>query len=334
MRIPATAAMLLALTATAASAAEVNVYSYRQPFLIQPLFDAFTAETGTKVNVVFAKKGLVERLKSEGEAGPADLIFTVDIGRLAAAAEAGVVEPVVTPTLAANIPDAFRDPKGTWYGLTSRLRVVYASKERVAMGGLKTYEELADPKWRGKICTRSGKHVYNIALFASMIAHHGKAKAEEWLRGLKANLARKPQGNDRAQVKGVFAGECDLAVGNHYYFQKMMDNPEQRPWAESVDIVFPNNDGRGVHANISGASLVKGAPNRADAIALLEFLSSPKAQRMYAEVNGEYPVNPDVAIPKMLADLGTPKPDSLSLTRIAELRAEASRMVDAVNYND
>ena len=334
MRIPATAAMLLALTATAASAAEVNVYSYRQPFLIQPLFDAFTAETGTKVNVVFAKKGLVERLKSEGEAGPADLIFTVDIGRLAAAAEAGVVEPVVTPTLAANVPDAFRDPKGTWYGLTSRLRVVYASKERVAMGGLKTYEELADPKWRGKICTRSGKHVYNIALFASMIAHHGKAKAEEWLRGLKANLARKPQGNDRAQVKGVFAGECDLAVGNHYYFRKMMDNPEQRPWAESVNIVFPNNEGRGVHANISGASLVKGAPNRADAIALLEFLSSPKAQRMYAEVNGEYPVNPNVAIPEMLAGLGTPKPDSLSLTRIAELRAEASRMVDAVNYND
>ena len=326
----AAAAGLAIVAAASAQATDVNVYSYRQPFLVEPLFNAFTEKTGIKVNVVFAKKGLIERLKNEGAASPADLIFTVDIGRLHDAAKAGVVEPVKTDTLAANIPASLRDPDGNWYGLTTRARIVYASRDRVPESGIETYEQLAEPEWKGRICTRSGKHVYNVALFASMIAHHGAEKAEAWLAGLKSNLARRPQGNDRAQVKAIHAGECDLSIGNHYYYQKMLDDPKQKPWADSVRVVFPNQAGRGAHVNISGASLVKGAPNRANAVALLEFLSGKEGQGIYARVNGEYPVSPDVAGPERLANF---KPDTLSLARVAELREEAGRMADRVDYD-
>ena len=197
-------------------------------------------------------------------------------------------------------------------------------------GGISTYEQLTDPEWKGRICTRSGKHVYMVALTASMIAHHGKEKAEAWLTGLKANLARRPQGNDRAQVKAIHAGQCDVSIGNHYYYRKMLDDPKQKPWAESVRVVFPNQDGRGAHVNISGASLVKGAPNRANAIALLEFLSSREGQGIYARVNGEYPVSPEVAGPEKLAAF---KADTLSLARVAELRGKAGRMADRVDYD-
>ena len=326
----AVAAGLATLTAAAAEAAEVNVYSYRQPFLVEPLFKAFTDRTGIEVNVVFAKKGLIERLKSEGAASPADLVFTVDIGRLHDAAKAGVVEPVRTDALAANIPASLRDPDGNWYGLTTRARLFFVSKDRVPEGGIETYEQLTDPEWKGRICTRSGKHVYMVALTASMIAHHGKEKAEAWLAGLKANLARRPQGNDRAQVKAIHAGQCDISIGNHYYFQKMLDDPKQKPWADSVRVVFPNQDGRGAHVNVSGASLVKGAPNRANAIALLEFLSSTEGQGIYARVNGEYPVSAGVGGPETLAAF---KADTLSLARVAELRGEAVRMADRVDYD-
>ena len=324
------AAGLAVLASASAQAAEVNVYSYRQPFLVEPLFKAFTDKTGIAVNVIFAKKGLIERLKSEGTASPADLIFTVDIGRLHDAVKAGVVEPVKTDTLAANIPASLREPDGNWYGLTTRARLFFVSRDRVPEGGIESYEQLTEPEWKGRICTRSGKHVYMIALTASMIAHHGKEKAEEWLTGLKANLARRPQGNDRAQVKAIHAGQCDVSVGNHYYFQKMLDDPKQKPWADSVRVVFPNQAGRGTHVNISGASLVKGAPNRANAVALLEFLSSKEGQGIYARVNGEYPVSASVAGPEKLAAF---KADTLSLSRVAELREEAGRMADRVDYD-
>ncbi len=326
----AAAAGLAVLAAAPVQAAEVNVYSYRQPFLVEPLFKAFTDKTGIEVNVVFAKKGLIERLKSEGAASPADLIFTVDIGRLHDAMKAGVVEPVKTNALAANIPASLRDPDGNWYGLTTRARLFFASRDRVPEGSIATYEQLTEPEWKGRICTRSGKHVYMVALIASMIAHHGKERAEAWLAGLKANLARRPQGNDRAQVKAIHAGQCDVSIGNHYYFQKMLDDPKQKPWADSVRVVFPNQNGRGAHVNISGASLVKGAPNRANAVALLEFLSSKEGQGIYARVNGEYPVSADVAGPEMLAAF---KADTLPLARVAELREEAGRMADRVDYD-
>lgn len=315
---------------------EVNIYSYRQPYLINPLLEAFTKKTGIKAKVVFAKKGLIERMAAEGKNSPADLLLTVDIGRLSGAVAKGITQPVKSAELEKNIPATYRDPEGQWFGLTRRARVVYASKERVSQNAI-TYEELADPKWRGKICVRSGQHVYNVALIASMIAHHGEAKAEAWLKGFKANLARKPAGNDRAQVKSVFAGECDLAIGNTYYMAKMQLNekqPEQKKWAASVKMLFPNTDARGAHINLSGMVLAKNAPHKDNAIKLMEFLSSVEAQKIYAKVNAEYPVKDGVPWSDLVKSWGTFKADSLSLDTIAKNRKRASEMVDQVAFNE
>lgn len=317
-----------------AAADEVNVYSYRQPFLIEPMLDAFTKETGIDVRVVFAKKGVIERLKAEGANSPADVLLTVDIGRLNDAIESEVVQSVESVAMTSSIPASFRDPDNRWFGLTSRARIIYASKDRVKPGEITSYEQLADPKWKGRICTRSGKHVYNVALFAAMIAHYGEAQAEAWLRGVKANLARKPQGNDRAQVKAIHEGECDLAIGNNYYYGKMLDKEEQKPWAESVNLVFPSiGNGTGTHVNITGIALAKSAPNRANGVKLMEFLASDAAQALYAELNYEYPVNPAVPWSEKVESWGRFTPDTLSLTAIAELRGDAIKMVDRVDYD-
>ncbi|RMF37748.1 MAG: iron ABC transporter substrate-binding protein, partial [Alphaproteobacteria bacterium] len=208
--LPMAAAFGLALTGPSALAEEVNIYSYRQPELLAPLTDAFTAETGITVNVVHLDKGLVERLVAEGRRSPADLVMTVDVGRLDALVQADVVQPVKSPVLEANIPAEFRHPEGLWFGLSARARVVYAARDRVPEGTRLTYEGLAAPEWKGRICTRSGTHSYTIGLVAAYLVHHGEQATEAWLAGLKANLARKPQGNDRAQVKAVWAGECDI----------------------------------------------------------------------------------------------------------------------------
>ena len=323
-----------ALAASAASAQEVNVYSLRQAFLVEPLFEKFTEQTGVKVNVIFAKEGLVERIKQEGINSPADVLMTVDISRIQQAVDAGVTEAVDNDVLSTNIPAHLRDPEGHWFALTQRGRAIYASKERVADGEITSYEDLADPKWEGRICTRSGTHVYNVALFASMIAVHGEEKAKEWLEGLKSNLARKPQGNDRAQVKAIKEGECDLALGNTYYYGKMLDNEEQRPWAEAVNIVFPNQDDRGMSMNISGMSLIEGAPNHDNAIKLMEFLSGNTAQEIYADVNYEYPVKSGVEWSDNGKSWGTFKADTVSLAEIARLTPDAIKMVDEVGYNE
>ncbi|NIZ02470.1 Fe(3+) ABC transporter substrate-binding protein [Thalassospira lucentensis] len=323
-----------ALAASAASAQEVNVYSLRQAFLVEPLFEKFTEQTGVKVNVIFAKEGLVERIKQEGINSPADVLMTVDISRIQQAVDAGVTEAVDNDVLSNNIPAHLRDPEGHWFALTQRGRAIYASKERVNEGEITSYEDLADPKWEGRICTRSGTHVYNVALFASMIAVHGEEKAKEWLEGLKSNLARKPQGNDRAQVKAIKEGECDLALGNTYYYGKMLDNEEQRPWAEAVNIVFPNQDDRGMSMNISGMSLIEGAPNHDNAIKLMEFLSGDAAQEIYADVNYEYPVKSGVEWSDNVKSWGTFKADTVSLAEIARLTPEAIKMVDEVGYNE
>ena len=273
------------ISVSAAVASEVNVYSYRQPFLIKPIFDAFTRETGIKVNSVFAKKGLVERLQTEGANSPADLIFTVDIGRLDAALQAGVTQCVSSEVLDSVIPEEARDPDGHWFGLTNRARIIVTSNERMKKGDITSYEELADPKFAGRICTRSGKHTYMVALVASVIAHAGEEAAKGWLSGVKDNLARKPQGNDRAQVKAIASGECDIAIINSYYMGAMANDEEQSEWANSVDIVFPNQGDRGTHMNISGMSLTKNSPNKDSAIKLMEFLAGDLAQSMYAEQN-------------------------------------------------
>ena len=320
----------------AAAAGEVNIYSYRQPYLISPLLEAFEKETGVKTNIIFAKKGLIERIEAEGRNSPADILLTTGIGKLTGAMQKGITQPVTSSIIAGNIPAQFRDPDGNWFGLTRRGRVVYASRARVGQDEI-SYEELAEEKWRGKICIRPGHHVYNVGLVAAMIAHHGQEQTEKWLQGVKSNLARKPAGNDRAQIKGVFAGECDLAIGNTYYMAKMLlndKNPEQKEWAASVKILFPNSAGRGTHVNISGMALAKNAPHKEAAQKLMEFLSSDQAQRIYAEVNHEYPVSDGVAWSQLVQSWGTFKADEIPLQTIAANRKRASELIDKVAFDD
>ena len=338
-KLLAASVLPLTLLGTSVQASEeVNIYSYRQQFLIQPMLDAFTEQTGIKTNVVFAKKGLIERLEHEGKNSPADIILTSDIGPLYDVVSKGLTQPVESATLAANIPAQYRDPANQWFGLTSRSRLIYASKERVQDGEITTYEELADPKWQGRICTRSGKHTYNLSLIGSIIAHHDEAYAEQWLEGLKANLARKPQGNDRAQVKAVKEGVCDLALGNSYYFGKMITNekePEQKEWAQSVNLIFPNQADRGAHMNISGAAVAKYAPHPESAVQLLEFLSQAQAQKMYADVNYEFPVRAGTERSELIQQyMGEFKEDTINLQQVTELRAQAARLVDKVGFDN
>lgn len=324
------------LTAIAAPALadEVNVYSYRQPELVAPLFDAFTAETGIKVNVAFLKKGLVEKLVAEGDRSPADMVMTVDISRLNGLVEAGVTQSVSSDTLSANIPAEFRDPEGHWFGLTSRARVIYASKDRVKDGEVTTYEDLTDPKWKGRICIRSGTNAYNLALTSAVIAHHGEEGAKGWLEGVKANLARKPSGNDRAQVKAIYSGECDIAVGNTYYMKKMLENEEQVAWAESVNIVFPKFENGGTHVNLSGVALTKAAPNKESAVKLMEWLSSGTAQEIYAETNGEYPLKEGTNASDLVASWGSFTADNKALIEIAKLRPASLKITEQVNFDE
>lgn len=317
----------------AADAGEVNVYSYRQPFLIDPLFEAFSEESGIKVNTVFAKKGLIERLENEGMNSPADLVLVTNVGNLAAAVNAGVTQAVNNEVLENNIPASFRDTDGHWFGLTSRGRIIVTSKDRVEDGLINDYADLTKPELAGRICTRSGKHSYMVELLASVIAHEGEAAAEEWLQGVKSNLARKPQGNDRAQVKAISQGECDVAIINTYYMGAMASDPEQQAWAESVNIVFPNQSSYGTHMNISGVVLTKHSPNRDNAFKLMEFLASDAAQSLYAKGNHEYPVKADVAASELVSSWGEFKKDELSLNEIAKYRAQASRLVDTVDYD-
>ena len=316
------------------AAEEVNVYSYRKPQLIQPMFDEFTSQTGIAVNVVFAKKGMLEKLQSEGSNSPADLVFTVDIGRLSDIKNAELTQEVVSETLSSNIPENMRDTENHWFGLTSRARIIVASKDRVVEGEVSSYEDLTKPELEGRICTRSGKHAYMVALSAAMIAHHGVEEAEAWLGGVKANLARTPEGNDRAQVKAIKEGVCDVAVINHYYMYQMLIDEEQIAWAESVNVIFPNQADRGTHMNISGMAMTRHAPNKENALALMEFLSGEQAQQMYAELNGEYAVMPGIPLADKVEAWGEFKQDDLNLTEVAANRAEASKMADRVGYDN
>ena len=328
-------ALATTLIAAPALADEVNIYSYRQPELIQPLLDAFTAETGIETNVAFVEKGLVERLKAEGRRSPADLILTTDISRLSEAKAAGVTQAVDNNALAAAIPAALRDSDNHWFGLTTRARIVYAATDRVAPGEVTTYEDLADPQWKGRICTRSGTHVYTLGLVGALIEHNGPEATEAWLEAVKGNLARQPEGNDRAQVKAIWAGECDISLGNTYYMGAMLDDPEQQDWANAVRIEFPRfADGKGTHVNVSGVAMTASAPNRDQAVALMEFLVSPEAQALYAARVNEYPVRPDVPASDRVAGWGAFTADDTSLTEIAARRAEALRMIERVDFDN
>jgi iron(III) transport system substrate-binding protein len=331
-----TLSLLAGLAGAALAQGEVNIYSYREPGLINPLLKAFTDKTGMKVNVVYASAGLNERLAAEGANSPADLIFTVDAGRLSEAKDAGLTQPVDSGVLKQAIPAQYRDPDNHWFGLTMRSRIVYASKERVKQDAI-TYEELADPKWKGKLCIRSGQHVYNTSLIATMIAHKGEAFTEKWLKGVKENLAHKPAGGDREQARDIHSGKCDIALGNTYYMALMAKNeqkPEQKEWGKAIKPLFPNASDRGSHVNISGMALAKHAPHKANALKLMEFLASDEAQRIYAEANNEYPVNPKVPPSAIVQSWGKLNPDSLPLQNIAKYRKKASELVDKVGFNE
>ncbi len=324
----ATAAMPLPVMAQG----NVNIYSYREPGLIEPLLKAFTAKTGIVTNVVFASAGLNERMAAEGALSPADLLFTVDAGRLSEAKAAGLTQAASIPAVTAAVPAAFRDADDHWFGLSLRARVIYASKDRVKQDSI-TYEDLADPKWKGKICTRSGQHVYNTSLTATIIAHKGETAAEAWLKGVKANLARKPAGGDREAVRDVYSGQCDIAIANTYYMAAMLKNPDQKAWADSVKILFPNSADRGSHVNISGMALAKHAPNQSNARKLMEFLVSDEGQKIYADVNNEYPISATVAASDVVKSWGPMKPDALPLENIAKFRRQASELMDKVQFD-
>jgi iron(III) transport system substrate-binding protein len=324
----------LAFGSALADSGKVNVYTYREPALIKPLFDAFTADTGIAVETIFAKEGLEQKIQSEGANSPADVLLTVDIARLQQAVDLGVTQPVKSEALAAAIPEGLRDPNGHWFGASMRARVVYASKERVKQEAI-SYEELADPKWRGKICIRSGQHIYNNALFAAVVAKHGEEKAEAWIKGVKNNLAKKPSGGDRDVAKDIAAGVCDIGIGNTYYVGLMLNREaDKKAWAEAIKVMMPVFEGGGTHVNISGVTLAKHAPNKDNAVKLMEWLAGDKAQGMYASMNFEYPVKAGIAVDPTVASFGELKIDPLPISEIAKFKKKAAEIVDKVAFDE
>ena len=314
----------------------VNVYTTREPGLAQPLFDSFTQKTGIKVNTVFVKDGLAERVKAEGTASPADLLMTVDIGNLLDLVDQGVTQPVKSDVLDKAIPDNLRGKDGGWYALSMRARLAYVSKDRVKDTAL-TYEGLADPKWKGEICIRSGKHPYNTALVASYIVHHGEAKTEEWLKGVKANLARKAAGGDRDVARDILGDLCDIGIANSYYVGLMRSGkggPDQEKWAAAINVILPTFVGGGTSVNVSGATVAKSAPNKANAVKLLEHLVSPEAQDIYAKANFEYPVVVGATVDPIIASFGTLKVDNVDLVAVAKNRKLAADLVDKVGFDN
>jgi len=342
-RICRLAVMTLAATAlaqaailhpAAAQSGEVNVYSYREAKLLQPLLDAFTQETGIKVNTISAAAGLEQRIAKEGDKSPADLLLTVDVGRIRDAIAAGIAQPIESDILKKTVPPQYQGADNLWYAVSARARVFYVSKDRVKQDAF-TYEELADPKWKGKICIRSGQHMYNNALFAAYIAHYGEAQTETWLKGLKANLAQKPSGGDRETARDIAAGKCDLGVANTYYWALMNNSdPERKPWADATRVVLPTFKNGGTHVNVSAVVLAKHAPNKANAVKFMEWLVGEKAQRIYADINNEYPVRPGVEPNTTIAGYGTLKPDTIPLAKIADHAKAASTLVDKVGFDN
>ena len=327
---------VLSATTVVQAADELTLYTTREPGLIQPLIAAFSAQTQIKVNTVFVKYGLLERVKAEGARSPADVLMTVDVGNLIDLVEGGVTQPVTSAALESAVPAPLRGADGQWFALSMRARVLYADKS-LKLGAFR-YEDLADPKWKGKVCIRAGQHPYNTALVAALIAHDGEAKAEQWLRGVKANLARKATGGDRDVARDILGGICDVGLANSYYVGQMKASKEgtdARRWGDAIQVVRPTfANGGGTHVNISGAAVARNAPQRANAVKLLEFLVSAPAQALYAQANYEYPVRKGVALDPIIGQaIGELKVDALSLAEIAKHRKQASVLVDKVGFD-
>lgn len=324
----------LGYSVLASASGDVNLYTTREPGLIQPLLDKFSEQSGVKVNTVFVKDGLAERVKAEGSQSPADVLMTVDVGNLLDLVDSGVTQPVRSAALEAAIPANLRSADGEWFTLSLRDRVLYADKD-LALESF-TYEDLAKPEWKNRVCIRSGQHPYNVALIAAYIAHHGPEATEEWLKGVKSNLARKATGGDRNVARDILGGICDIGIANAYYVGQMRsaeEGSDNRKWGDAIKVIRPTFDNGGTHVNISGASVAKHAPNQENAVKLLEFLVSDDAQSLYAKANYEYPVKAGVALDPIIASFGELQVDTLSLPEIAKHRKQASELVDKVGFD-
>ena len=328
----------VALTAAPVFASEeINLYTTREPGLILPLLESFTKETDIKVNTVFVKDGLIERVKTEGQQSPADILMTVDIGNLLDLVEAGITQPINSTALTEAIPANLRGEDNQWFTLSMRDRVGYVANDLNDVTEL-TYEDFADPRWKGKVCIRSGQHPYNTALIAAMIAHNGPEATEKWLNEVKSNLGRKAAGGDRDVARDILGGICDVGIANAYYVGRMKNaepGTDAHKWGEAIKVIRPTfKNGGGTHVNISGASLAKHSPNKDNAVKLMEYLVSDDAQSLYAKANYEYPVKSGVALDPVVASFGELQVDSLPLTEIAKHRKQASELVDKVGFNN
>lgn len=319
----------------AASPGEVNVYSARHYDTDQALYDNFTEQTGIQVNVIEGKEDeLLERIKSEGANSPADVFITVDAGRLWRAEEEGVLQPVTSSGLEKAIPGNLRHPDDLWFGLTQRVRIIVYNKKEVKPSELSTYEALAEPQWKGRVCVRSSTNVYNQSLLGSMIESEGVEATENWAKGLVANFAREPEGGDIDQIKAVATGQCDVAITNHYYVARLAKSadPEEQATAKQVGVFFPNQNGRGTHVNISGAGVVADAPHQENAVKFLEYLASPGAQKIFAEGNNEYPIVAGVETVPILDSYGDFKSDSINVSAYGRNSPEAVKIADRVGW--
>ena len=329
-------ALLMAIISNGAALAEsLGIYTHRQPFLLEPILEAYTKKTGVEFQTVYAPKGLAARLKAEGERTEADLVLTVDISRIKELADTGLLAPLASDIVNKHVPSYLRDANDRWTALSLRARIIAVSKERVGKQAITTIEDLASPKWQGRVCSRKGSHVYNRAVLASLIAHNGEEAAKNWTLGIVDNLARRPQGNDRAQAKAIYSGQCDVALMNTYYYGKMKfakDKPEQQKWADSIEIAFFNQDGRGQHVNISAAGITQGSKRKELARAFLEWVTSEEAQQIYTKVNFEYPVNPNAQLSEEVASWGTFKMDMLPMNVIADNSPQAQRIINETGW--
>ena len=324
------------LFADSLRAEEVNIYSARKGYLLQPLVDAFQDKTNIKVNVISGKaKVLQKRIKQEGSNTRADVLLTVDAGNLYNAKKDGLLQKISSPKLDNLIPNYLRDDEGFWFGLSIRSRVIMYNPEKVEPSELSSYENLANAKWKGRICIRSSSNIYNQSLLASIISHNGEKEAEEWAQLVKNNFSRNPKGNDRTQMTSVVLGECDLTVANTYYLGKWVasEKDNERKYAKKIRVHFPNQNGRGSHINVSGAAIVKHSKNTENAIKFLEYLASDEAQMLYAKANHEYPIRDDIAVSDIVSSWGYPfKKDQLNLDELGINNSAAVLIFDRVGW--
>jgi iron(III) transport system substrate-binding protein len=328
-------ALIAPVSFSALAADDLTLYTTREPGLIQPLLDSWTKSSGIKVNTVYIKDGMLERVKAEGQNSPADLLMSVDVGNLVDLVDAGVTQPVESEALKSAIPANLRGEDNQWFALSMRARVLYAEKDLPIDNW--HYEQLANPEYKGKVCLRSGQHPYNTALVAAMIAHHGEAKTETWLRGVKANLARKATGGDRDVARDILGGICDIGLANSYYVGHMKsakEGSDARKWGDAIKVVKPTFEQGGTHINISGAAVARHAPNKENAVKLMEYLVSTPAQQIYAKANYEFPVVKGVALDPIIREtIGDITVDNIPLTEIVKHRKQASLLVDKVGFD-